>query len=94
VVEEGVWVKGGQPLARLDDTLLRSQVEQQAALASQLQVQAERAEAEAARVKDLDNASVFAQEQIEARRFTAKPRVRRPTRRPHRPATCARARRK
>jgi HlyD family secretion protein len=71
-VEEGAWVTGGQPLARLDDTLLRSQIEQQAALATQLQVQAERAEAEAARVKDLDNASVFAKEQIEARRFAAK----------------------
>lgn len=72
LVEEGVWVTGGQPLARLDDSLLRSQVEQQAALANQLAVQAERAEAEAARVKDLDNASVFAKEQIEARRFAAK----------------------
>ena len=72
LVEEGVWVTGGQPLARLDDTLLRSQVEQQAALANQLEVQAQRAEAEAARVKDLDKASVFAQEQIDARRFAAK----------------------
>jgi len=71
-VEEGVWVAGGQPLAQLDDTLLRSQLEQQAALTIQLEVQAERAEAEAARVKDFDGASVFAQEQIEARRFAAK----------------------
>lgn len=71
-VEEGVWVAGGQPLAQLDDTLLRSQLEQQAALATQLEVQAERAEAEAARVKDFDGASVFAQEQIDARRFAAK----------------------
>lgn len=72
LVEEGAWVTGGQPLARLDDSLLRSQVEQQAALANQLAVQAERAEAEAARVKDLDDKSVFAKEQIEARRFAAK----------------------
>ena len=71
-VEEGVWVTGGQPLAQLDDTLLRSQLEQQAALARQLAVQAERAEAEAARVKDLDGASAFAQEQIDARRFAAR----------------------
>jgi HlyD family secretion protein len=71
-VEEGVWVAGGQPLAQLDDTLLRSQLEQQAALAIQLEVQAERAEAEAARVKDFDGASVFAQEQIDGRRFAAK----------------------
>ena len=72
LVDEGAWVTGGQVLAQLDDTLLRSQVEQQAALATQLAVQAERAEAEAARVRNLDNASVFAQEQIEARRFAAK----------------------
>src|SRR5262249_32746072 len=72
LVEEGVWGTGGPPPARLDDTLLRSQVEQQAALASHLEIQAQRAEAEAARVKDLDNASVFAQEQIDARRFAAK----------------------
>ena len=71
-VEEGVWVAGGQPLAQLDDTLLRSQVDQQAALAKQLEVQAQRAEAEAERVKNFDNASVFAQEQIDGRRFAAK----------------------
>jgi len=71
-VEEGVWVAGGQPLAQLDDTLLRSQIEQQAALVIQLEVQAERAEAEAARVKDFDGTSVFSQEQIDARRFAAK----------------------
>ena len=71
-VEEGVWVTGGQPLAQLDDTLLRSQVDQQAALAKQLEVQAQRAEAEAERVKNFDSTSVFAQEQIDARRFAAK----------------------
>lgn len=71
-VDEGTWVTGGQPLAQLDDTLLRSQVEQQAALATQLAVQAERAEAEAARVKGMDGASAFAQEQIDARRFAAR----------------------
>jgi len=71
-VEEGVWVAGGQPLAQLDDTLLRSQLEQQAALAIQLEIQAERAEAEADRVKDLDGARVFSQEQIDARRYAAK----------------------
>ncbi len=71
-VEEGVWVTSGQPLARLDDTLLRSQHQQQAALATQLAVQAERAEAEAARVRGLDGASAFAQEQIDARRFAAR----------------------
>ena len=71
-VEEGVWVAGGQPLAQLDDTLLRSQVEQQAALATQLEVQAQRAEGEAKRVKNFNDTSVFAQEQIDGRRFAAK----------------------
>jgi HlyD family secretion protein len=72
LAEEGTWVVGGQALAQLDDTLLRAQIEQQAALATQLEVQAERAESEAARVKDPDKASVFAQEQVDARRFAAK----------------------
>ncbi len=71
-VDEGVWVAGGQPLAQLDDTLLRSQVDQQAALARQMEVQAQRAEEEAERVKNFDGTSVFAQEQIDARRFAAK----------------------
>ncbi len=71
-VEEGVWVAGGEPLAQLDDTLLRAQVDQQAALARQLEVQAQRAEAEAERVKNFDGTSVFAQEQIDGRRFAAR----------------------
>lgn len=71
-VEEGVWVVGGQPLAQLDDTLLRAQIEQQTALAISLEIQAEKAEAEAARVEGLDSASVFPEEQIDARRFAAK----------------------
>jgi HlyD family secretion protein len=72
LVDEGTWVVGGQALAQLDDTLLRAQLEQQEALAAQLEVQAQRAETEAARVKDPDKASVFPQEQVDARRFAAK----------------------
>ena len=41
------FVRAGQPLVQLDDTLLRAQIDQQSALADQQRFQAERAEAEA-----------------------------------------------
>jgi HlyD family secretion protein len=63
--DEGDWVRAGQPLVQLDDTLLRAQVDQQAALTAQ-------AQAEAARVAGLDGQGVLSQEQIESRRYTAK----------------------
>jgi HlyD family secretion protein len=62
--DEGDWVKAGQPLAQLDDTLLRAQIDQQAAQTAQ-------AEAQANRVAGLDNEGVLSQEQIETRRFQA-----------------------
>jgi HlyD family secretion protein len=64
-VEEGAWVKAGQPLAQLDNTLLRAQIAQQSAVAAQ-------AEAEAKRVTGLDGQGVLSQEQIESRRYAAK----------------------
>ena len=64
-VEEGAWVRAGQPLAQLDDTLLRAQIAQQAAVTAQFQ-------AEAARVAGLDGQGVLPQEQIESRRYQAK----------------------
>lgn len=72
LTDEGQWVKAGQPLATMDDSLLRAQVEQQVALAAQQHVAADRAEAEAARVKGLDGDGLLSQEQIDARRFSAK----------------------
>lgn len=63
--DEGDWVRAGQPLAQLDDTLLRAQVEQQAAVTAQSQ-------AEAKRVAGLDGQGVLSQEQIETRRYQAK----------------------
>ncbi len=63
--DEGDWVRAGQPLVQLDDTLLRAQVEQQAAVTAQ-------AQAEAARVSGLDGQGVLSQEQIETRRYQAK----------------------
>ena len=63
--DEGDYVRAGQLLAQLDDTLLRAQVEQQAAVTAQSQ-------AEAKRVAGLDGQGVLSQEQIETRRYQAK----------------------
>jgi HlyD family secretion protein len=71
LADEGTTVRAGQPLARMDDTLLRAQLEQQIALSNQQAVAAERADAEAARVKGLDTRGILAQEQIDSRRFAA-----------------------
>jgi len=72
LVEEGAVVIQGQTLAQLDGALIRGQLDQQAALAAQARVQAEQAEAEAARVKGLDGQGVLSQEQIDQRRFAAR----------------------
>jgi HlyD family secretion protein len=72
LADEGQWVSAGQPLAIMDDSLLHAQVQQQVALAAQQRVAAERADAEAARVKGIDGQGVLSQEQIDARRFAAK----------------------
>ncbi len=71
LVDEGSTVKAGQPLAKLDDTLLRAQLDQQIALAKEGDVTAQRADTEAARVKGLDTRGILAQEQIDSRRFAA-----------------------
>jgi HlyD family secretion protein len=71
LVDEGTWVKAGQPLARLDDTLLRAQLAQQTAVAVQQNVAAKSADAEAARVKGLDTQGILSQEQIDTRRYAA-----------------------
>lgn len=64
-VDQGAWVREGQPMVQLDDTLLRSQIETQ-------KVAADRADKEAARVADLDGKGVLSQEDIDARRFAAR----------------------
>ncbi len=71
-VDEGAWVKKGQPLVRLDDTLLRSQIAQLQANLDQQVVAGQRLQAESDRVKGLDNAGVLSQEQISERRLAAK----------------------
>ncbi|MFI4975294.1 MAG: efflux RND transporter periplasmic adaptor subunit [Caulobacterales bacterium] len=72
LVEEGAWVSAGQPLAELDDSLLHAQWVQQVALAAQQREVADRADAEASRVKGLDGSGVLSQEQLDARRFSAR----------------------
>lgn len=72
LVDEGAYVRQGQPLVELDRALIESQLAQQVALAAQAKVQAEQAEAEAARVDGLDKQGVLSQEQVEQRRFQAR----------------------
>lgn len=71
-VDQGAQVKEGQPMAKLDDTLLHSQVVEQQAVVAQQQVAAERSQAEAQRVAGLDNAGVLPEEQITERRLAAR----------------------
>jgi HlyD family secretion protein len=71
-VDQGAHVKAGQPLARLDDTLLKSQIAQQRAIVAQQEVADERAAAEAQRVAGLDNTGVLPEEQILERRLASR----------------------
>jgi HlyD family secretion protein len=71
-VDQGDWVKQGQPLAQLDDTLLRAQIAEQAAMLTQQTLAAERAESQAKNVQGLDNQGILSQEDIDTRRYQAK----------------------
>jgi HlyD family secretion protein len=70
-VEEGDWVKAGQPLLEMDGSILRAQLDQQLALASEQHALADQRAKEAARVASADVQAVLPEEQIQARRFTA-----------------------
>jgi HlyD family secretion protein len=72
LVEEDAKVGAGQVLAVLDDTLLRSQIDQARAQLSQQQVGYEKARMEAGRVAGLDNQGVLSQEAIDQRRIAAR----------------------
>jgi HlyD family secretion protein len=72
LVEEGQRVRAGDVLAVLDDSLLRSQIDQVRATLAQQQVVAEQAAAQATRVDGLDNQGVLSKEAIETRRFSAR----------------------
>lgn len=71
-VDEGAQVSRGQPLAQLDDTLLKAQIDQSRATLAQQEVAAERSEAEAKRVEGLDNQGVLSEEAIQERRLQAR----------------------
>ena len=71
-VEANAHVSAGQPLAQLDDTLLKAQIAQQVALVAQQQVAAEQADKQAKDVAGLDNQGVISSEQIDQRRFQAR----------------------
>jgi HlyD family secretion protein len=71
-VEEGQRVRAGQELAVLDDSLLRSQIDQVRAALAQQEVAAEQAASQAVRVEGLDNQGVLSKEAIENRRFAVR----------------------
>jgi HlyD family secretion protein len=71
LVDQGAYVKAGQPLITLDDTLLRSRIAQARAQVTQAQAQAAQAQGEANRVRGLDGTGILADEQIATRRFQA-----------------------
>ncbi len=72
LVDVGDTVKKGQTLVTLDPALVEAQLAQAEAVAAQAQVQSQQAADQANRVKDLDNAGVLSQEQIDQRRFQAR----------------------
>jgi HlyD family secretion protein len=72
LVDQDAQVRMGQPLARLDDTLLRAQIAQMRAQVDAQKVASERSVAEAQRVAGLDNQGVLPEEQIVERRLAAK----------------------
>lgn len=72
LVDQAAFVAKGQPLVRLDDTLLKAQIAQYEAVVAAQDASLARADSEAHRVDGLDNQGVLAQEQIDARRIAAK----------------------
>lgn len=72
LVEEGTRVRAGETLAVLDDSLLRSQIDQVRAALAQQTVAAEQATAQANRVAGIDGQGVLSGEAIESRRFAVR----------------------
>ena len=69
LVDLDAQVSAGQPLAVLDDTLLRADIAQQRAVVAQQGIAAERAHAEAARVAGLETSGVLSAEAIAERKL-------------------------
>lgn len=72
LVEEGDYVRRGQLLAQLDDSLLRAQIDQVRASLGQQQVAAEQAAAQASRVAGLEGEGVLSGEAIDNRKFAVR----------------------
>ena len=72
LVEADARVTQGQPLAILDDALLKSQIAQQTALVAQQAVSAEQAAEQAQHIEGLEGQGVLSTEQIDQRRFQAR----------------------
>lgn len=72
LVDQDDHVRAGQPLARLDDTLLRADIAQQQAVVAQQRIAAEKASAEASRVAGLENSGVLSGEAIAERGLAAR----------------------
>jgi HlyD family secretion protein len=72
LADEGDVVRAGQPLARLDPSLLEARIAQARAAVEQARAQAAQAEGDAGRVEGLDGSGVLADEQIATRRLQAR----------------------
>jgi HlyD family secretion protein len=70
-VDEGDWVKQGQPLARLDDTLLQAQIAQVEATLATQKATADFQQSQLERAEMLTNEGAFSREQLEQRRMQA-----------------------
>ncbi len=68
-VDEGDWVKQGQALARLDDTLLKAQIAQAEATLATQKANVTFKESQLARAESLAAEGAFAKEQVEQRRM-------------------------
>lgn len=71
LVDEGDVVRAGQPLARLDPTLLEARIAQAHAAVAEAQARSAQSAGEAARVAGLDGSGVLSDEQIASRRLQA-----------------------
>jgi HlyD family secretion protein len=71
LVDEGAVVAAGQPLAVLDDSLLRAQIAQQSALAAQQSTLVRQAQAEAQRAQSVQGKGVMSDEALQARVYKA-----------------------
>ncbi len=71
-VEPDAYVRQGQPLAQLDDTLLRAQIAQAQAQVAEQKVAADQADLQAKDVQGLDKQGILSTEQIDQRRFQAR----------------------